>query len=136
MEGTLYQITERCTGCGVCRLWCPVKAIRGHKKSRHVILSSCISCGVCGRVCGFAAIIDDRGSLATRIAMRDWFKPAWDYGLCNGCGKCAEVCPVKCIEMVLTSEGTATHPFLLRPAMCIGCQFCKNCCEKMAIQSS
>jgi len=109
----LYQITEECTGCGMCRQWCPVKAIRGHKKKRHVIESQCISCGVCGRVCGYGAILDDTGCLTRRIPIREWFNPAWDYFLCNGCGKCAAVCPVRCIQIIPLGEVWKSTQFLL-----------------------
>lgn len=131
----MYQITEECTGCGMCRQWCPVKAIRGHKKKRHVIESQCISCGVCGRVCGYGAILDDTGCLTRRLPIREWFKPVWDYLLCNGCGKCAAVCPVRCIQLIHLGEGVEKRPILAHPNLCIGCQFCKNACESRAIRA-
>ncbi|WP_416181002.1 4Fe-4S binding protein [Bellilinea sp.] len=129
----MYQITEDCAGCGMCRSWCPVKAIRGYKKKRHIIEPHCISCGVCGRVCGYGVILDDAGRVTSRIPIREWFRPAWDYLRCNGCGQCVSSCPVKCIQITNAGEGLENRPFLTHPGLCIGCQFCKNACEYQAI---
>ena len=52
-----YEILEECVGCGACRKVCPVDAIRGEKKERHVIESEkCVKCGQCYAVCKFHAI--------------------------------------------------------------------------------
>ncbi|MDD5020514.1 MAG: NADH-quinone oxidoreductase subunit NuoF [Endomicrobiaceae bacterium] len=57
---SLVNITinpEKCIGCTVCALKCPVKAIKGEKKEKHVIdRSICVKCGVCIDVCKFKAI--------------------------------------------------------------------------------
>ncbi len=136
MEGTLYQITEQCVGCGVCKLWCPAGVIQGRKKKRHIISDGCISCGVCGRVCGFGAVLDDSGNPVARKVLKEWFKPEWDYFRCNGCGKCVEICPTKTIKMITVEEIREDRPVLSRPALCIGCQFCLNYCETKAIHAS
>ena len=48
---------EKCTGCTVCAIKCPVKAISGEKKKPHKIDQNiCIKCGVCYDACRFNAI--------------------------------------------------------------------------------
>jgi NADH:ubiquinone oxidoreductase subunit F (NADH-binding)/(2Fe-2S) ferredoxin len=54
----LYQIDpETCTGCGICRKNCPVKAITGERKQPHVIDQAiCTKCNTCFEKCPFGAI--------------------------------------------------------------------------------
>lgn len=52
-----YTITESCTACGVCKKVCPVNAITGDKKIKHLIKPElCIRCGACESVCKFDAV--------------------------------------------------------------------------------
>ncbi len=57
---SLVNITinpDKCIGCTVCAMKCPVKAIKGEKKQKHVIDQSlCVKCGVCIDACKFKAI--------------------------------------------------------------------------------
>ena len=50
-----------------------------------------------------------------------------DERRCTGCGWCAAVCPVDCLEM------TAGMPFLARPAACVSCGLCADVCPTDAI---
>jgi NADH:ubiquinone oxidoreductase subunit F (NADH-binding)/(2Fe-2S) ferredoxin/NAD-dependent dihydropyrimidine dehydrogenase PreA subunit len=53
-----YFITDACTGCTKCARKCPVDAISGKVKEKHVIdLKKCIKCNACVESCSFKAIV-------------------------------------------------------------------------------
>ena len=53
-----YSITDKCVGCTVCAMKCPVKAINGERKQKHIIdVAACIKCGVCMDACKFKAVV-------------------------------------------------------------------------------
>ncbi|MBQ6399744.1 MAG: NADH-quinone oxidoreductase subunit NuoF [Clostridia bacterium] len=53
-----YEITDACRGCTACARKCPVNAISGTVKQKHVIdTQKCIKCGNCMATCKFGAII-------------------------------------------------------------------------------
>ncbi len=53
-----FKITDKCVGCTVCAMKCPVQAIKGERKQKHKIdVSKCIKCGVCIDACKFNAVV-------------------------------------------------------------------------------
>jgi NADH:ubiquinone oxidoreductase subunit F (NADH-binding)/(2Fe-2S) ferredoxin/Pyruvate/2-oxoacid:ferredoxin oxidoreductase delta subunit len=55
---TYSIIPEKCTGCTLCQMRCPVSCIQGlRKKPHHIIQELCIKCGECYNSCNFDAIV-------------------------------------------------------------------------------
>ncbi len=52
-----YVVNDKCVGCTACARGCPVDAIAGQVKAKHLIDSEvCIKCGKCVTACRFGAI--------------------------------------------------------------------------------
>ncbi len=104
-NGVAEANPEICNGCGSCVNTCPRHIIDLVPKApRHMEVNcsnkdkgaaankackvACIGCGLCVKQCEFDAIkVEDN---LARI----------DPAKCTLCGKCAEKCPKKCIELV------------------------------------
>ena len=49
--------TEKCVGCGICRVNCPADAIVGEKRKAHYVIDEkCIHCGLCYENCNLDAV--------------------------------------------------------------------------------
>jgi len=52
-----FDITDACTGCLACIAICPVDAITGEKKKKHIIDQDlCTRCGSCYDICNYDAV--------------------------------------------------------------------------------
>ncbi|MBS5885897.1 MAG: NADH-ubiquinone oxidoreductase-F iron-sulfur binding region domain-containing protein [Clostridium sp.] len=53
-----YEVTDSCIGCTKCLRACPVLAIKGKIREKHIInIDKCIRCGLCYEACPTKAII-------------------------------------------------------------------------------
>ena len=100
-DGHPTVCSDICTGCGVCVATCPkgiIKLVPKNYKSAvlcnnkekgapvvKACKSSCIACAMCERNCEKGAI-----KVVNNLAQID-------YELCDGCGKCKDVCKRKVI---------------------------------------
>lgn len=57
-----------------------------------------------------------------------WF-PTVSVELCDGCGKCIEVCPKDVFKLDENGKAVVMEPFLC----IVGCCFCKSACDPHAI---
>ncbi len=102
INGGLAKVdTSVCIGCGLCAKTCPNHVIAIRPASSHVVVdcnshqkgagtrkacsAGCIGCKLCERNChtGAITVTDNLASI--------------DYSLCDGCGKCIEVCRSGCL---------------------------------------
>lgn len=104
INGIAVVDKEKCKACGKCVAACPKHLIElipyeadyavrcsSHDRGPAVKKSctaGCIGCTLCTKQCGEAAI-----TVEANLAHID-------YDKCVGCGKCAEKCPAKCIDLL------------------------------------
>lgn len=97
---------------------------------------SCLGNGDCVKVCAFGAISIKEGDSV----------PTVDLDKCTGCGKCAQTCPRKIIDIAADHPGhrrvwvacanVDKGPVAMKECAvsCIGCQKCKKVCTHNAVE--
>lgn len=132
----VYQIGNGCIGCTLCAKNCPVRAISGEPKQRHVIDPGlCVGCGLCGRLCPRQAVLDPRGQPCARKPKGEWPRPQVAEDSCAGCSVCVEACPKNCLAIrpPRFRGDIRTVAVLAQPEECIGCGLCAKACPIGAI---
>ena len=91
-------------------------------------------CNCCGCCCE-AMIVGRKFGFLQPIHTTN-FLPQIDEAVCNGCGKCVNVCPVE--AMTLVSANNPHRPKMkkavLREEICLGCGVCVSSCSQAGIQ--
>jgi ferredoxin len=91
-------------------------------------------CNCCGCCCE-AMLAAKRFAVLNPIATTN-FIPTLNVESCNGCGKCAEVCPVE--AMALVAAGDPHKPkrkkARLDESLCLGCGVCVRACPNDGIK--
>ena len=130
-----FRITEKCIGCTVCTRRCPVSAISGERKIKHIIDERlCIECGACGMVCPSEAITNGNGLLRKRLKPNEIPVATVDINLCSGCGFCADMCPFESIELLKRENaGDVFGIATVTAKKCVACRLCESICIKEAI---
>jgi MinD superfamily P-loop ATPase len=56
-----------------------------------------------------------------------WALPLIDLGRCTGCGRCAQLCPTRAVEI------RGEKAIIIRPDDCSFCDICESYCPEEAI---
>jgi len=103
LENGLARVNANCTGCGLCVKTCPTRIISINDGGMKPVIACsniekaaavrskctkcCLGCGRCVRECPEKAVVMENN--LAKI----------DYGKCNKCMHCIEVCVTKCIQV-------------------------------------
>lgn len=139
--GGLDLFSTKCTGCGLCVAQCPSQILVPAKGGYGpVALDLARGEGVCGYECHRCSEVCPTGAIPKMPLAEKRKTPIGlatiDFTKCRVfqeddvvCGKCAETCPAKAIE--LRKTGAPKPP---KPSLCIGCGACAKTCPGSAIQ--
>ena len=91
-------------------------------------------CNCCGCCCE-AMLAAKRFAVLNPIATTN-FLPALSADSCNGCGKCAEVCPVEAMALVSAGDPHKhkRKKARLDESLCLGCGVCVRACPSASIK--
>lgn len=131
-----YKITQKCIGCTLCKKNCPVDAIEGNLKQKHIINGKrCVECGVCGRVCPQGAVEDKFGCEIQRVSKEQRTKPTIDTSVCSACGICVDICAftVLAISVPRVKGDKDAFAQVANSHACVGCNLCEKSCPIGAI---
>src|SRR6056297_1841147 len=129
-----HVISDKCIGCTACVRVCPVQAISGERKQKHILDPIlCIDCSACGRVCPVGAVFDSESNPVEKQKRKEWLKPEFDMSECIGCASCAAICPAACITMIYVDVGEE-YPELNAPNGCVACAWCADICPVECIR--
>ncbi len=90
-------------------------------------------CNCCGCCC--EAMIAARKFAIMNPVHTTNFLPYVKEELCNGCGKCVNVCPVEAMSMVSANnpDKPDARKVLVNESTCLGCGVCVRSCSKTAL---
>jgi ferredoxin len=90
-------------------------------------------CNCCGCCC--EALIAQRKFGVMNPIHTTKFIPHVQADLCNGCGKCANICPVEAMTLVSANDPHKPNRRLakLDVTMCLGCGVCTRVCPTMGL---
>jgi ferredoxin len=90
-------------------------------------------CNCCPCCC--EALVGARRFSSLRPIYSSSFLPQIDLEKCNGCGKCARVCPVEAVSLVSSHRSDQPRAMAARldSDLCLGCGVCVRSCPQKAL---